>query len=70
MAERLAIVRELKRALKERGLTYADVAAALRLSLPTVKRLFASGDFSLARVDANGFDGQQGASNHGRGFLR
>ncbi len=41
MAERLAIVRELKRALKERGLTYSDVAAALKLSLPTVKRLFA-----------------------------
>src|SRR5579862_6539135 len=52
MAERLAIVRELKRALKERGLTYGDVAAALTLSLPTVKRLFASADFSLARLDA------------------
>lgn len=52
MAERLAIVRELKRALKERGLTYGDVAAALKLSLATVKRLFASADFSLARVDA------------------
>lgn len=52
MAERLAIVRELKRALKERGLTYSDVAAALKLSLPTVKRLFASADFSLARVDS------------------
>jgi AcrR family transcriptional regulator len=52
MAQRLAIVRELKRALKERGLTYSAVAGALQLSLPTVKRLFASGDFSLARVDA------------------
>ena len=30
MAERLAIVRELKRALKERGLTYSDVAGALQ----------------------------------------
>jgi AcrR family transcriptional regulator len=52
VAERLAIVRELKRALKERGLTYSDVAAALKLSLPSVKRLFASGDLSLARVDS------------------
>jgi transcriptional regulator with XRE-family HTH domain len=52
MAERLAIVRELKRALKERGLTYGDVAAALKLSLPTVKRLFSGGDLSLSRVDA------------------
>src|SRR5471032_2078368 len=52
MAERLAIVRELKRALKERGLTYSAVAAALKLSLPTVKRLFSTGDFSLARVDS------------------
>jgi transcriptional regulator with XRE-family HTH domain len=52
MAERLAIVRELKRALKERGLTYSEVAAALKLSLPTVKRMFAGGDFSLSRLDA------------------
>jgi AcrR family transcriptional regulator len=52
MAERLAIVRELKRALKERGLTYSDVAATLKLSLPTVKRLFANADFSLGRVDS------------------
>ncbi len=51
MAERLAIVRELKRALKERGLTYEHVAVVLRLSLPSVKRLFARGDLSLARVD-------------------
>ncbi len=51
MAERVAIVRELKRVLKERGLTYADVAQALRLSLASVKRLFSSGDLSLARVD-------------------
>jgi AcrR family transcriptional regulator len=52
MADRAPIVRELKRALKEHGLTYAAVARALNLSLPTVKRLFANGDFSLARVDS------------------
>jgi hypothetical protein len=51
MAERRGIVRELKRALKERGLTYADAAGPLGLSLASVKRLFASGDLSLERVD-------------------
>lgn len=51
MRQRNLIVAELKRALKERGLTYAAVARALGLSLPTVKRLFSSGDFSLARVE-------------------
>ena len=51
MAERCQIVAELKRALKERGLAYADVARALRLSLPTVKRLFSTDDFSLERVE-------------------
>jgi len=51
MAERNLIVQELKRALRERGLTYAAVAEKLGLSLATVKRLFSSGDFSLERVD-------------------
>jgi AcrR family transcriptional regulator len=51
MAERLLIVAELKRALRERGLTYAVVAQRLGLSLATVKRLFASGDFSLERFE-------------------
>ena len=51
MRERTLIVTELKRALKERGLTYTAVARALDLSLPTVKRLFSGGDFSLGRVE-------------------
>jgi len=51
MAERTLIVAELKRALRERGLTYAAVASKLGLSVATVKRLFSSGDFSLQRVD-------------------
>jgi len=51
MAERDLIVAELKRALRERGLTYAAVARQLSLSLASVKRLFARGDFSLARVE-------------------
>jgi len=51
MADQALIVSELKRALRDRGLTYADVAAKLGLSLASIKRLFSSGDFSLARVD-------------------
>ncbi len=52
MAERPQIVSELKRALRERGLTYTDVAGKLKLSVASVKRLFSTGDFSLDRVDA------------------
>jgi AcrR family transcriptional regulator len=52
MAERDLIVGELKRALREHGLTYLAVARQLDLSLASVKRLFASGDFSLARAES------------------
>ena len=52
MAEQALIVAELKRALREHELTYADVARKLQLSVATVKRLFSTGDFSLQRVDA------------------
>ena len=45
------IVQELKRALKERELTYADVARGLGLSHASVKRLFSTGAFSLARIE-------------------
>ncbi|HEY2683798.1 MAG TPA: helix-turn-helix transcriptional regulator [Steroidobacteraceae bacterium] len=51
MAEQLVIVSELKAALKERGHTYRDVAAKLRLSVASVKRLFSGGNLSLRRVD-------------------
>jgi Cro/C1-type HTH DNA-binding domain len=51
MAERDVIVAELKRALRERGHTYAAVANKLGLHIASVKRLFASGDLSLTRVD-------------------
>jgi transcriptional regulator with XRE-family HTH domain len=51
VSERAEIVTELKRALREQGLTYAVVARALGVSLATVKRLFSSGDLSLDRVE-------------------
>ncbi len=51
MSMRAEIVLELKRALKETGHTYQAVARQLNLSVPSVKRLFSTGDLSLARVD-------------------
>jgi transcriptional regulator with XRE-family HTH domain len=51
MAGRTGLVAELKRALREQGLTYQAVARQLELSLATVKRLFARGDFSLERFE-------------------
>ncbi len=52
MAQRTAIVNELKRTLRERGITYEQVARHMKLSHASVKRLFASGSFTLERVDA------------------
>src|SRR3981081_3320052 len=38
--------------LKARGMTYADVARALKISEATVKRIFALKNCSLERLDA------------------
>jgi transcriptional regulator with XRE-family HTH domain len=51
MADQSLIVTELKRALRERGLTYSTVARKLSLSVASVKRIFSTGDLSLKRVD-------------------
>ncbi|MDC0661548.1 helix-turn-helix domain-containing protein [Marinobacter sp. SS21] len=51
MAQTSAIVDALKRALKEHGLTYQQVAEELTLSEASVKRLFAERQFSLKRLD-------------------
>jgi len=51
MSQRTQLVGELKRALRERGLTYAACAKKLELSEASVKRLFSTGDFSLERID-------------------
>lgn len=50
MSEASELVRTLKTHLKRQGKTYRDVAAALRLSEPSVKRLFASGRFTVDRL--------------------
>jgi DNA-binding Xre family transcriptional regulator len=42
----------LKMHLKARGMTYADVARALRISEATVKRIFATRNCTLARLDS------------------
>jgi len=46
-----AIVETLKKVLKARGMTYADLAHALRVSTPTVKRLFSQRTFTLERLE-------------------
>ena len=51
MADQTLIVAELKRALRQRQLTYAAVAQKLSLSVASVKRIFSGGDLSLKRVD-------------------
>jgi len=45
------IVETLKRVLKARSMTYAELAVALRVSTPTVKRLFSQRSFTLERLE-------------------
>lgn len=52
MTEVQRLLNTVKRLLKARNLTYRDVAAALKLSEPSVKRLFSSGHISLDRLAA------------------
>jgi hypothetical protein len=47
-----AIHRALKRILRARGRTYAAAAGVLGLSESSVKRLFARGELSVARIEA------------------
>ena len=50
MTEADQLVATIKQQLKRQGKTYRDVAAALDLSEPSVKRLFASGRFTVERL--------------------
>ena len=50
MNETRQLVNTLKRRLKIQGMTYRDLGQALHLSEASVKRLFASGRFSLDRI--------------------
>ena len=51
MSEAAVLVEVLKRALRQRGLTYAKVGKGLGLSESTVKRLFSREDLSLNRLE-------------------
>jgi transcriptional regulator with XRE-family HTH domain len=51
MAETAALLEVLKRQLKARGVTYAQVARHLRLSEASVKRMFSKREFTLKRLD-------------------
>ena len=51
MALTSALIDVLKRELKARDITYADVAAKLELSEASVKRMFSTKDFMLSRLD-------------------
>lgn len=50
MTETNQIIAAVRKQLKSQGMTYRDVAHALKLSEPSVKRLFASGRFTLDRL--------------------
>jgi transcriptional regulator with XRE-family HTH domain len=51
MAQSTALVDVLKRELRARGVTYAQVARKLRLSEASIKRMFSKRDFTLKRLD-------------------
>lgn len=51
MAQVSALIRTLKKALKQRNITYADVAEQLKLSEANVKRQFSAERFTLDRLE-------------------
>jgi hypothetical protein len=51
MTARSRFVEALKRAVHARGMTYAALGGALRLSEASVKRMFSRGSFTLARIE-------------------
>lgn len=51
MSQVAALLGVVKKNLKARNLTYQDVANALELSEPSIKRMFSDGNISLTRLD-------------------
>ncbi len=51
MSQVVALLNIVKKSLKARNLTYLDVADALKLSEPSIKRMFSDGNISLTRLD-------------------
>ncbi len=52
MGATIELIQLIKRELKARQITYADLAHALGMSESNVKRMLAKGDMPLSRVDA------------------
>ncbi|MGO9446256.1 MAG: helix-turn-helix domain-containing protein [Thiobacillaceae bacterium] len=50
MTETTQLISTIKRLLRSQGMTYRDVAKTLRISEPSVKRLFSSGRFTVERL--------------------
>ncbi len=51
MAQATRLVQELKSLLKQRGVTYRELAQELDLSESAIKQMFSSGNMTLARLD-------------------
>ncbi|OWW23088.1 helix-turn-helix domain-containing protein [Noviherbaspirillum denitrificans] len=51
MLQASSLVDSLKRELKARGITYADLAARINMSEASVKRMFSQKNFTLQRLD-------------------
>ena len=51
MSKATALVESLKRELKARGITYAELARRIKMSEASVKRMFAQKNFTLVRLD-------------------
>ncbi|MDQ7048388.1 MAG: helix-turn-helix transcriptional regulator [Enterobacterales bacterium] len=51
MAQTQLVLNTLKHCLKEKNLTYVDVAKALSLSEASIKRIFSEKNISLHRLD-------------------
>jgi len=51
MAQTVRIVQALKKQLKQRGITYRELAHDLELSESAVKQMFAASDMNLSRLD-------------------
>ena len=51
MGQSKTLIKTLKRLLKERNMTYRQIAQRLGLSEACIKRLFATGNFTLERLD-------------------
>lgn len=51
MAARSRFVEALKKSVRTRGLTYAELARRIGLSEASVKRMFSRGSFTLARIE-------------------